>query len=372
MKNNKEIMIYPFDINSIPLVRHNKLNENFKFTKLISPSGWGLDGKDASCADGGSYVGLAIESNFDEALKNCDTVFFNEPDSKPDIKKLVYPKIIKAAEDYKNIICSIELNDEMRELVSSICKKNNIFFKYFRKNCEDISVPSDEMMYKIYTPIILVAGTYERTNKFELQLELRTIMKNMGYRVSQIGSRHYCELLGFNSFPAFMYSGSITEDKKVILFNHYIKNIEINENPDVIIIGLPGGTSPITNILNNKFGILAYEVSQAVTPDAVVLSLLYNQYKPDFTKKMSEVYKYKFGYSIDCFNISNSFLNISNSENQGVNEFITTDCKFINDKKQVYSTTDFPVYNILDSNDSKSMVDFLINRLSGYAQNETM
>lgn len=361
-------MIYPFDIESVPLIRHNNLINNHNLLYVVSPKGWGISGKDAGKVDGGQSVDINIENDFDKMLENCDTVFFNNSSMKIDLEAFIYPKIIKAAESSKNIICTIKLEMDIADKISCICNENNKYFKYFIDTYDNTMSIPNEQIYQINTPVIFVTGLSERTHKFEIQLNIRESLKEMGYKVSQVGTRHYCELMGFHSFPKFMYSKSITESEKVILFNHYIKNIEAKEQPDVIVIGIPGGTMPYNYEFTNRFGILAYEVSQAVKPDVVVLSTLYSKFSSEFFELISKSYKYKFGYSVDCYNVTNASLDIQTSKVTGTLQYTTVDWTFINEKKKIYSTLDTPVYNILDTDDAKSMSNFLINKLAEYAE----
>ncbi|NFE59418.1 TIGR04066 family peptide maturation system protein [Clostridium botulinum] len=370
MKIEYKTMIYPFDIESVPLIRHSKLVNKYNIVYAISPNGWGLTGKDAGYADGGQSTGMIIDNDFDKALESCDTVFFTHHSMKTNLSKLIYPKIIKAAENSKNILCTIKLEDEIIDKIRSICNKNNKFFKYFMDTCNNIEISESEKIYPVNAPVIFVAGLEERTHKFEIQLNLRENLQKMGYKVSQVGTRHYCELMEFHSFPKFMYSKSITESEKVTLFNHYIKNIEIKEKPDIIVIGIPGGIMPFNYEFTNRFGILAYEVSQAVIPDAVVLSMLYKNYTPEFFELLLKSLKYKFGYNVDCFNIVNASLNIPISRVEGTLQYITMDWNFINEKKKIYSELDSPVYNILDTDDAKSMSDLLVDKLAKYGENQ--
>lgn len=372
MKNEYKTIIYPFDVEAVPLMRHSNLINNLNFTHVISPNGWGFTGMDASCADNGKPIGIIVDSDFDTALENCDTVFFSDFSKKLDLHTYIYPKIIKAAENFKNIICTIKLESEILDKVSQICNENNTFFKYFTNICDSVKSPVVEKIYKINTPIIFVAGVCEKTHKFEIQLNLRDNIEKMGYKVSQIGTRHYCELMGFHSFPKFMYSRDITESEKVVLFNYYIKNIEIKEKPDIIIIGVPGGTMPFNYEFTNKFGILAYQISQAVKPDVAILSTLYDNYKSDFFQLISNSYKYKFGYNIDCYNMSNAAINMQNSKIERLLQYNTIDLEFINEKKKIYSKFDTPIYNILDIDDAQSMTNFLVNKLVKYGETQSI
>ncbi|MCS4481257.1 TIGR04066 family peptide maturation system protein [Clostridium botulinum] len=186
---------------------------------------------------------------------------------------------------------------------------------------------------KIQTPIIFVLGTGDRSGKFEIQLCLRENLMQMGYKVSQVGSRNYCELMDFHSFPQFMYSTEITEEEKVIYFNNFIKDIELNDNSDVIIIGIPGGIMPFNDKYTNGFGILAYEISQAVKPDAAVFTTLYEDYNKEYFESIDNTIKYKFGFEIDCYNLSNIQFDWMKFENLNEQFYITLDYNFISKRK---------------------------------------
>lgn len=370
MKYKKELMIYPFDEESISLLMHSSLINDYTIAHIISPNGWGLNNKEIQYTYNNETKKLTISNDFYSSLENCNTVFFNESSKKYNINELIYPKILKAAESSKNIICSIELEDYIIDKLKKICNSKNTSFNYMINNkLKPISI-IDTKIYSIDTPIIFVMGLAERTNKFEIQLELRESIKSMGYKISQIGSKNYCELMGFNSFPQFMYSKSFDESEKIILFNHYIKNIEISEKPDVIIIGVPGGIMPYNNVFTNRFGMIAYELSQAVTPDAVILSVLYNDYDPKFFNMLSESCKYKFGYNIDCYNLTNVQYSSESIAAQKALEYITLDSNAINEKVKEYSSLSVPIYNILNKSDGKVMTKFIIDKLTSYGNVE--
>ena len=50
-----------------------------------------------------------------------------------------------------------------------------------------------------------------------------------------------------------MYDEGVSEKKKILMYNHYLKWIEQSEKPDVILVGIPGGIMPDSK---NKWDIL--------------------------------------------------------------------------------------------------------------------
>ncbi|EPY2272402.1 TIGR04066 family peptide maturation system protein [Clostridium sporogenes] len=370
MKDNKKIMIYPFDGESLEMVRYSELLKDGDILYAIAPNGWGTIGKDVSCVNNYKEIGMVIDNDFHKILKKIDVVFFNEPRVSIDVDSLIYPKIIKAAKEAKDIICTIQLDNKIVEEIEEICAENNRTFKYFKKDDKINVFSGEENIYTIDTPIVFVSGLSERTNKFDIQLGLRKKLLKKGYKVAQIGTKNYCELIGFHSFPQFMFSSVISESRKVFLFNQYVKMIEIEEKPDIMIIGVPGGIMPYNKEFPNEFGILAFEISQAVLPDFSIVSVLYDDFKPELFNLLFTSCKYKLGYETDCFNVSNASVNHLESKFRRKLSYVNIDAKYINEKKIKYKDLSMPVYNLLDEEELNEMTDFLINRLSGYGEKQ--
>lgn len=374
MYAKKRILVYPFDIEFSPVLRHSEMMPEYSIEALVSPAGWGMNGKDAAIADGGDRLNININADFDGLLPMCDTVLFTEAEHHLDFEKFILPKVIKAAEQGKDILNLRELGEERKKKLKSLCKKYSVSFR----SCEDlkdieVNNEADGLkLQKIYTPVIFVAGVYERTQKFEIQLSLRDAFSSLGYSVSQIGSRNYCELLGFHSFPDFMYDPFLTEEKKILSFNRYLKEIEIIEKPDVLIVGVPGGVMRLNDSFTGRFGITAYEVSQAVTPDVSILSTFYEDYKPEYFEKLSTSIKYKLGFDISCYNLSNVKFDWEAAKNIFKESYLLLDSSFIEKKKAKINMLKTPVFNILDDNDRGNMVSYLIDTLSYFGDVESV
>ena len=175
-------------------------------------------------------------------------------------------------------------------------------------------------------------------------------------------------MLGFHSFPKFMYDGAIPETNKIVLFNHLVKKIEKEEQPDVIIIGIPGGIMPFNNNLVNHFGIIAYEVSQAVAADSAIFSCHYAEHYSDYFTKLSDLIKYRLGCEINCYNMANVSFDWSNSKYENKMLYTTLDSNFIDEKITDYKTLSTPVFNVHNSRGAGEMAEYIINTLSEYGK----
>ncbi|MCX7747536.1 MAG: TIGR04066 family peptide maturation system protein [Clostridia bacterium] len=364
MNNKEKLVVYPYDLEFTPILRHKELLRDFEITGIVSPKGWGLEGRDAGFTDKGSKLNITVESRLENVIYSCDTVLITESLRKFDFEKLVMPNIVLAVKEKKNIICSLRLEEHIHNRIKRLCEEEGISFRYCYNSETQPLKPDIEHIKEIRTPVIFVLGVAERTHKFHIQLALREQLSQMGYKVGQIGSRRCCELMEFHSFPYFMYSKGLSETEKIMLFNNFVKEIELKEKPDVIIIGIPGGIMPFNKEFSNHFGIFAYEVSQAVIPDAVIFSTLYEDYLPYYFELMNSTVKYKLGFDIDCFNLSNIQLDWNKSTEDKKLSFVTVDSGFIENKKDKLSAANVQIYNVLNQEDEVKIAEFLVDRLS--------
>lgn len=88
MLGKEKVLVYPYDYEFTPVLRHIGLLHGLNVTILVSPGGWGLSGKDAAYSDGGIPLGITVRSDFDESLDECDTVWFVTPGYPCDCFKL--------------------------------------------------------------------------------------------------------------------------------------------------------------------------------------------------------------------------------------------------------------------------------------------
>ena len=349
----KKILVYPYDGEFSPVLRHSEMMTMY---------------------NGGDKLNININNDFEGLLPLCDAVLFSESERSLDFDKFILPKIVKAAEQGKDILYLRKIEEEKRDRLKELCKKYNVSFT----SCDDFENTyyehdlDDFNLQKIDTPVIFIAGLYERTQKFEIQLSLREAFISLGYKVSQVGSRNYCELLGFHSFPKFMYSPSKAEDKKILSFNHFLKDMENKEKPDVIIVGIPGNIMRLNDTFTGRFGTMAYEVSQAVTPDASIMSTLYEDFEPEYFKKIATLIKYKLGFNISCFNLSNIKFDWAVAEQSSRESYLLLDSSFIEKKKIKFNMLKTPVFNTLNNEDRTNMANYLIDILSYYGEVESV
>ena len=368
-------IIYPYDVQSAPLVRHKDLLDGIDIVSVVSPYSFGLCGRDAGEADKGGNTGIVVEEEFSKALTFCDTVIFTETEMEFEFEKLVYPKIQEAVRNDKNIILLRNVDKKTYDDLDELCNTYNVKFRYCHTKVwikEELE-PKDlraHVIHNIDTPVVFVLGDGERTCKFETQLVLRKFFKDQGYKVSQIGSRAYCELLGFHSIPTFMFEPRY-EMEKIYLFNQFIKKIELTEKPDVILIGIPGAIMSLNGSNATNCGITAYEISNAVSSDVALFCMYYSNWSTEYYKELQQVVKHKLGFDVQNFVLSNTKLDwMGINEGKNKLKFFTINNSKVESQSKELNANEIPAYNIYDKEDAEELCGNVLDKLASYAEIE--
>lgn len=365
-----KIALYPYDISNLHLLQHKNLL-NFDAPDsgtedsfvCIAPRGWGYAGEDAGHKVG-LDTGIPVRSDYEEAIGDADILLITEsifPISDRDVMKKIRSALDKDTEVILIRAGSAEFEAELNAM-----EQVNKRLKLYRGNRFDIQKNMESKnlgMEEIPAPIIMVIGAGERCCKFDIQLELRGTLLENGYTVSQIGSKQYSELFGFHSFPQFMLDNSkYQESQKIIGFNKYMQLLYREENPDVIIIGVPGGVFPFDKEFHNNFGITNFLVSNAVMPDYVIFSSLYIDSLKEYLGEAEHQIANKYGYDIDRIFVSNHALDYAASKSENALTYIT--CKTASVKSKI---KDSGIGTIYDSEYKKEAMEHLIGTLQDYA-----
>lgn len=362
----KKFALYPYDISNLHILLHKDFAgiKGEDVVECISPIGWGYEFEDAGYKLG-IDTDIQVKSDFNGLVEDLDVLIITDsilplPDC--DISE----KIRKAMFHNVKVVVLRKLSTDLQKSLEEKSNGEYTGLTLYPGNSiqlySDIDM-TDKTIEKIPAPIILVLGAGERCCKFDVQLELREALQKNQYAITQIGSKNYCEFFGFHSFPDFMMDcGKYPEQEKVVGFNKYIRQLYMLENPDVIIIGVPGGAFPFDDYFHNDFGLINYSVSNAIVPDYVIYNSLYVDVLPEYLKDVTNRLYHKFDYETDQIYVSNFALNYAVSKANQILSYIT--CKTPTIVEQI---KEMGVYNIYDDRMRSNAVEALIETLQEYA-----
>lgn len=363
--NNKayKVAVFPYDYESFPIIKYRNELEKFEVVKIFSLKGWGFVGKRAlEIGKDNSNDDLIVEDIFDDfEINQFDTLWLVE--SEHTLEDNFLFECIKKMVDHKiKIFISRKLTPAQELRINEICKNDNGHTVLTVDENEYIP-DGDEQVYNLNTPVISVAGIGQKTNKMELQLEIYRRLKHDGYQACWIASRDEAVLFGGETFPQFMMESSMSEKGKILKYNHYLKLLEQERKPDVFLIGIPGGIMPITKRHVGDFGIYAYEIFNAMTPDFSILSLYYSNFKKEYLEELEKFMKYKFNVEVDCFNVSNIEQDAFSMGSILPIEYVMWENEKLKDKIKEIKVDEFPLYNRMTY---ESMYQYMIEQLNGY------
>lgn len=343
------------------VIRYKDMLKEFDITGVVCPSGMGLEGRDAGCLDGGRDTGIKIQSAIDYS-KNFEGVLLEGVITNKYVEQAMSTYIREIIRNEKKLYFLYPPT----EFIKQVCRELHYEYEVYcreEEECEECRRISE-----IQTPIIVVCGLHEYTRKFAIQLELLRYFERNGYHVSLIGTKAYGQCFGIHALPSFLFH-NISEKKKILGFHKYVKRIENKENPDVIILGIPGGIAPYSEKFPGYFGITMYEIMQAVSPDAVVLSCLYENYNKKYFEDLQKKFFYTYGINIDCFHISTFQVDSNESDQTDQLQYIKLTYQ---ESEKIKNAEDWetPVYNIGNGIDGAIMCKQILDTLLEYSDAE--
>lgn len=376
MEKIGNVTLFPYDAGFVDALRMTNLRTKYEQVFLCTMKGWGYSGLNAGKVDNGECIkGLTISDTFEECVNKSGTVIFLDSDNEVLKGKFIYPKMFDVAMRAKNIIDLLS-NNEMKEEVERLCAYNNCQYSSF--SWEDRKISTNDLSKELGlvdtdVPVVVVLGETENTKKYLVERSLKNHIEESGYKVELIGSKSFSGFIGDISFPKFIISDKTTGINQILLFNKFIKEIEIERKPDVIIVGVPGGFLPINSRLYGDFGLLANKVLKAIVPDFLIVNVLFEKYYPNFFDELQGILKGKFSSTADAFCVSNYHIDW-----EKVEQVQPQRIPFLNFSKETISEdmeicrgyTDIPVYNTMSEEELETLSKQVIQKLT--QENEKM
>lgn len=245
-------------------------------------------------------------SDFDVGSIDYDTIIFLRvaEEYNPD---LYVTLIQKAMKQNKEIVISSDLYKSFQKLLKYY---DNLEIVTKNTEIEEIrniySNQEVKILKNIRTPIISLMGMGDYCNKFSCELELRKFFISRGYKVLQIGSKEFSFLFGFENSPDFLHEKNYSLEDKAFLFNYLISYYEEKYEPDIIVIGVPGGILPVNNKILNGLGEIPYVIMNSIKVDIGVLCIYHNAVENHIIDEYIKCCKYRFNTIVENILVSNT------------------------------------------------------------------
>lgn len=193
MSKNRKIVVFPFSVDSLFLIDiFEQFCPEYEISSLVAPPGLGLTDMDAGMADNRKNTGYIVKDDFESALNYADTFFVTGGDCQEFLHSNTLKAINKAIEMRKDIICSLTLEETQLKKIRKRASEKNVEFKYYAENMKmKVDFSSAKLMVPrtFDAPVILVGGTLEQNNVFEIFIKLVMKLRKKGLRVSAISQK---------------------------------------------------------------------------------------------------------------------------------------------------------------------------------------
>lgn len=320
---------------------------------LVSPKGWGY-GKFCEF-DGGR---IEISEEFEKSLEKCDAVLVRDSVFPIDFEKSILPKIrLTIAKDKKIIFCRRNIK-EYEIIKSTISSDKLIATEYYKSRHENIL---KKQIFDINTPVLFVCGMATNTFKLRTGLLLASAFRKKGYKVSCICSANEMEYLGENVWPAFLYK-DYSDNQKILEINRFVKRIEEQDAPHLMIIIVPGEVMEISKKCVGNFGMLATKIAKAVIPDCIVLNTVMRKMDEEFYMNISEHIKGMLFKEVDYFNCVPLLLQWQKSNDEKEACFLEVDEEYISSELETETLEN--VVQIFNLENAEILAEKIIEKLA--------
>lgn len=323
----KKLAIYPFnDECNVFSEFVNEISVEYIFCEAAAPRSWYYSSKEINTSEGKYIVKYSIK-DFEQ---KCDVLLIPDFGDYFIAESSIAKEICKYTDKFCEIISNAYFSEASIIMIEEKCKETGCIFRNLKYTEDNIQLlEMSQFVCENNVPIIAVAGMWDNTDKFFVQLQLKRKLEKNGYKVSLIASRAYAELFGAHRFPEFMLCQREPENIKPVVFSEYIYKLAKAENPDVIIIGVPGPVHTLTEKVTNGFGILPYITFQSICPDFFIYCSLFFD-KKEVMEDECMLCRYRLGVYPDIVHISSHSVKIDEQSSLDGYEQVKMEKKKVN------------------------------------------
>ncbi len=353
----KKILVYPYNEDFTAIVRNRTQNTVDSEFYLIAPKGSVKIKKDASFVDGLEQTGIYVTDDILSVISIVDEFWLIENDFIISFEK--YLELIMQINEFKKkIVILKKFTKNEKEEITAINK--GIEFT------ESKNLIKNSITYALSVPIIAVAGLGENTSKFDIQLMISKELSERHYKISHIGTKPYCEAFDFHSFPEKIFEEPIKDSEQIRNFRLFIQNICEEENPDIILLGIPLGILPLNDYVQNEYGTIMFKITNAISIDFLILSLYYEEYYNEkYIIEIQNLLKYRFNTELNVLSLNNvkvCWNSLKESKNDD-NAYMRIPYEKLTATCENYQKNSLDIKNLLDKKTMSLVIDDIISEL---------
>lgn len=286
------VAVFPVDEDFLHLPNHDIIQlegQEQKITYYLTLSGWNI-------ASSNHIIDVIDKFDFSQldVLVLVNSYHFLE-------HKVIEDIIRIAAKNNIGIYWDRDDRDVDRQAIEEMSDELKVCTSFI---CNEVAADTNTVLHNFDMPIVSIAGVGPYVQKFQVGLKLKNDFEGAGYKTLYISSRREGVLFGARIFPEFLFKNGMSFSEKIYGINHYIEKLCQEEQPDVILISVPGETMELSQKHKLDFGYLASIIFSAIKPDVSILNLYNLKYTDEFLEEQTNYCKYRFGTILDLFYVT--------------------------------------------------------------------
>ncbi len=350
-----QLAVFPYDRTNNKLVSWKKDLRYGEVIDIISPVGWGNDG---------SYINingqlLKIKSKIEDVSKICNGLWVIDNCRKIDFESVVVPVLRECVKRNWKVFWGRTYTKEEKEIMLHIIPKNQILFL----GGDVWAKERGNKLKEFHVPIVFWVNMFSNLPTDFSLLMLYDSICRLGIKTKLISYKRDLEMYKEVCVLPDSHMNALNNHEKVILLNNLCKLIEQRENPDLFLVDIPGNLLEISKKICGDFGCFPYIFARALQPDYTICSLPYMDTILENYMILGDVVNRTIGIEIDCYNMVAAYLDVMESENNDMFDYLSVSEEFIRKKAGGREK----MFYIFEKKDAENVRDTIIKRLEEYS-----
>lgn len=304
----KNCAFFPTMDQTLPIIRYiNACIDDLRIAYLLAYPGSGLVGHDGNRADLRGAVGSVYSDTEMLDLADWDTLIIAEyhllESAQADAR--LTQLINRALQSGKSVVCAKSLVASDVDAFRRVADMFKSEFCYLPR--ERIRRPKTRgSLEKLNSFYVGFGSMVNDTGALEAFLQCSRILSKQ-LKVSLICTDDAAQLCGAHSFNDIIQA-SITGAGKVYEMNRTAKEIEREEQPDIVLYNVSSPLLPFDDTIPNGFGIIPFLVSRALPSNMFYGIVPYEYANRWFVEEFIHGIEGQFGYETDGIIASNTLI----------------------------------------------------------------
>ena len=224
-------------------------------------------------------------------------------------------------------------------------------------------------LFDIDTSVMYILGISEALFDFQLLVQIKACFERKQYSGAIVTDMEMKEEKE-DIYSVYDYFSPELSSENLIKANHYIKEIELNKEYDLFLVGMKEGSVSFGREIPEDLGLSVYGISRILHPDCVLLQVFWGDYQETDLHNMGKETEQIIGEEIDFFCIQNNTVDMYSSLNQ--HKIISSEIENTVVESTIDGLENSYIFSLNSEKEIERLTEAAIEKLQSYAEIERM